>query len=420
MTPYPSAPKREGTLPCPEERPAAPTSPPWSPTTKLIVGLTLVAVIIGLVVYFRAYIGPLTLAFILSYLLHPVVAWLERHTPLSWRAAVGLVYLSLVVLLVGLLTLSGLAVVQQAQNLYAVVSDFLLTTLPRWLDRLAQHPVTLGPLRLDLSRFDLNALSQSLLASVQPLLGQLGGLLSGLATGMLQTLARLAFVLLVSYFLLAESGRVSADMFPLQIPGYQADVERLERELGYIWNAFLRGQFMVALAVGLINWVGLTVLGVRNALVLALLVMVGRFVPYLGPLVVYVVTAMMVLLQPAHPWGWEAWRHALLVIGFMMVVDQIFDSVVVPKVMGEALGVHPAAVLVGALVLARLIGVVGLLLAAPIVASLRLIGHYVLAKLRDRPDPWEGLHHPKPPPAWAPWGSVRRWLGRRGGKGQPS
>ncbi|HEY57353.1 MAG TPA: AI-2E family transporter [Anaerolineae bacterium] len=397
--PTPSSPAASPEPPPNRETPPPSSSPPWSPTTKLIVGLTLVALLFGALIYFRAYIVPLALAFILAYLLHPVAAWLDRHTPLPWRAVVALLYLALVLLLLGVLTLSGLALVQQAQSLYTVVSDFLLTTLPSWLSVLQTHPFVLGPFTLDFTRFDFNTLSQNLLTSVQPLLGQLGSLISGLASRTLQALGWTAFVLLVSYFLLAEAGQVSVALVRVEIPDYQADLERMGRELGRIWNAFLRGQLMIALMVGLVNGVLLGALGVRNALVLAMLVVAGRFVPYLGPLVVYIITGVVILLQPQHPWGMTALQHVLVVVGSMMFVDQVFDSVVVPQMMGDVLGVHPAAVLVGALVLARLVGILGLLLAAPTVASLRLIGHYILAKLADHPNPWEGLQ-PASSPTW--------------------
>ncbi len=387
------------------------SSPPWSPTTKLIVGLTLVALLFGALIYFRAYIVPVSLAFILAYLLHPVAAWIDRHTPLPWRAVVALLYLALVVLILGLLILSGLAVLQQAQSLYKVVSDFLLTTLPSWLNVLQTQPFTVGPVALDFTRFDFEALSRSLLTSVQPLLGQLGGLISGLASRTLQALSWLLFVLLVSYFLLAEAGQVSTTLVRIDLPGYQADLSRMGRELSRIWNAFLRGQLIVALMVGLVNGAVLGVLGVRNTLVLSLLVVAGRFVPYLGPLVVYIITGVVILLQPHHPWGLTALQHVLVVVGSMLFVDQIFDSVVVPKMMGDVLGVHPAAVLVGALVLARLVGILGLLLAAPTVASLRLVGHYILAKLADQ-DPWAGLE-PSPPLTWPLFSSLSKVLRSR-------
>ena len=165
------------------------------------------------------------------------------------------------------------------------------------------------------------------------------------------------------------------------------------------------------MTVFLLNWAGLSLLGVRNALVLAVLSALARFVPYLGPLLVYGTAGMMVFFQPAHPWNLSVWRHVTLVIVYLMLIDQVFDNYIVPRVMGEVLGVHPAAVLVAALVLARLLGVIGLLLAAPIVASLRLFMHYVLAKLDDK-DPWEELPLAPltvwPLPSW-----LKRWRHRR-------
>jgi len=74
-------------------------SPQWGSTTKLVVGLTFVAIIAALLVRFQALLGPLILAFMLTYLLHPVVKSLSNATPLSWRMAVNLVFIVLVIVL---------------------------------------------------------------------------------------------------------------------------------------------------------------------------------------------------------------------------------------------------------------------------------------------------------------------------------
>src|SRR5690606_39840006 len=79
--------------------------------------------------------------------------------------------------------------------------------------------------------------------------------------------------------------------------------------------------------------------------------------------------------------------YALLVVVTGLVLDQIFDNLVSPRFLGNALGVHPAAVLVGALIASRLIGVIGLVLAAPVVATLKLLADYVLRKMFDQ-DPF--------------------------------
>jgi len=98
------------------------------------------------------------------------------------------------------------------------------------------------------------------------------------------------------------------------------------------------------------------------------------------------------------PWAIELWgapRHpaqiyqliAVIVIGLSVLLDQILDNVVVPRYHGQTLGVHPAAVLVAALVAAKLIGFVGLILAAPVLASLVLLSRYLTRKMFDL-DPW--------------------------------
>ncbi len=363
------------------------TSPPWSPPIKVVVGVSVLVAFAALVVAFSDFIGPLVLALMLAYLMHPVAAALERFTPLSWRASVTLVYFLLAALVLALLTATGFALVQQAEGLYVVVQNFLLTDLPRWLNYLSTHTYTFGPWVVDLRRYDFTALNDQLLTSVQPLIGQLGALISQLAASTLQVLGWMAFIWLISYFLLAESGRVSSDVVTIRIPGYQEDLRRMGRELGRIWNAFLRGQLTIAFIAMVWAWLWLTVVGAPMALVLAFLAAAARFVPYIGPVVLYTITALVILFQPTGAWGLAAWQQALLAIGGMFVGDNIIDNFVTPRILGNALGVHPAAVLLTALIGAKLFGVLGLLFAAPTLASLRLFGHYIMRKMFDQ-DPW--------------------------------
>jgi predicted PurR-regulated permease PerM len=71
----------------------------------------------------------------------------------------------------------------------------------------------------------------------------------------------------------------------------------------------------------------------------------------------------------------------------VIIVDQFFDNIVSPRFLGQTLGVHPAAVLVAAIIAANLLGLVGLVLAAPVLASLMLVGRYTIRKMLDI-DPW--------------------------------
>jgi predicted PurR-regulated permease PerM len=103
----------------------ASSSPRWGPTTKLVVALTLVAVVAGLVIQFRGIIAPLLMALVLAYLLNPVAGFMQRSLRMSWSLSVGLIYLLLLIILIGILTLGGLGLVQQIESLITLIRSSL-------------------------------------------------------------------------------------------------------------------------------------------------------------------------------------------------------------------------------------------------------------------------------------------------------
>src|SRR3990170_326481 len=389
----------------------SPPSPTWSSTTKLVIGLTFVAILAALLIYFRTIIGPLLLAVILAYALHPLAARINRATNLNWRMSVNLIYLVLVIIVLGLLTLSGFAIVQQLQSLIKLVNNFT-RTLPELVAQISQQTYTFGPFEFSFKQYDLQSLTDQVLGTLQPLLGRVGTLVGTFATGAFSTLGWGFFVLLISYFLLAESGKVSSELIRIDIPGYSTDIIRLGNELVTIWNVFLRGQLVIFLLAIIIYTILMTGLGLRYSLAIAILAGLARFIPYIGPLVVWVVTALVALLQGQNYFGLQAWQYAAVVVIIALVIDQILDNVVNPRFMGHRLGVHPAAVLVAALVAANLIGLVGVVLAAPVLASMVLLGRYFSRKMLDL-DPWPATTQPVKPMEY-PWvrliHRLRAWL----------
>jgi len=113
----------------------------------------------------------------------------------------------------------------------------------------------------------------------------------------------------------------------------------------------------------------------------------GRLVPYLGPMALWIVTALVAYFQGGNYFGLPPWIYTILVLAIALIIDQVFDNLISPRLLGQTLGVHPAAVLISAIFAAQLIGFIGLLLAAPVVASLKLISGYVTRKMFDL-DPW--------------------------------
>ena len=98
-----------------------------------------------------------------------------------------------------------------------------------------------------------------------------------------------------------------------------------------------------------------------------------------------------------HPIGLEPLTFAIIVVVVALVVDNVFDNLVTPRIFAQTLKVHPAGVLITALVAVDLLGVVGVILAAPVLATLKLVFEYILNKMFDR-NPWENFDKKLPAP----------------------
>ena len=363
-----------------------PSSPTWGPTTKLVVALTIVAIAAGLFVQFHGILGPLLMAFVLAYLLHPVAEFMRKALHFSWPLTVSLIYLVLLLILVGALTLAALASCSKSRVSVVLVQDNL-SSLPNLIRDLSGQVYQFGPFQLDFQHLDMNQLSSQIVGIVQPLLGGTGNLVAALASGAAQFLGWALFVLLISYFVLAESGGLRGRMLKLDIPGYSEDIRRINLELGRIWNAFLRGQIVIFLLTGLTYTLVMSILGVRYALGIAVLAGLARFLPYVGPFITWTILAMVAYFQAGNIYGLSSTTYTILAVALALLVDQIFDNLITPRIISRALRVHPAAVLVAAIIALNLLGVLGVMVAAPILATVALIWNYTMRKMLDL-DPW--------------------------------
>jgi predicted PurR-regulated permease PerM len=386
-------------------------SPKWSSNTKLVVGLTFVAVAALLLISFRNILGPLLLAFVLAYLLYPIVTFLHIKFKINWRLSATLFYLLLLLALLGLLTWGGFAIFEQVQNLIKFLQN-ILSNLPDLLTKWSGQTVQIGPFSLDLSKFDLSAISQQLLSVVQPLLTKTGSLLGSVATGAASTIGWAMFILLFAYFTTSETEGKPNRLLDIHIPGYSHDLQRMGVELGKIWNGFLRGQLIIMLITVVVYTIILGILGVRYYFGLAVLAGLARFLPYIGPAIAWVTYALVCIFQGSTFANLTPVAYALVVVGIGMVTDWILDNVVNPRLMSNALKVHPASVMIVVLIAASWLGLIGIVLAAPVLATVKLLIDYSARKLFDQ-DPWDSIQTiPSNPPLPHWMMRFRDWLKR--------
>ena len=362
------------------------TSPRWSPTTKLLVGLVVVGILAFMFIRFTSLITPLLMVFIIAYLLHPVATMISFWLRVSWRAAVNILYFIILILLIGSLTLGGVGLVGQVQSLIQLIQT-IVNDLPKYVETLSGQVFQIGPFTLDMRTIDLNAISSQLLSFVQPLLGRTGNLVTAVAGGAAEIFGWTFFVLIVSYFLMVESSGLQSDLIRVEVPGYNEDLRKLGSKLSIIWNSFLRGQIFIFAMSTLIYIVVLSVFGVRYAIGIAVLAGLAKFLPYIGPAITWVIMALVTYFQSPTPFGMQALTYMLMVVITTTVIDWIIDNLVVPRIMAQTLRVHPAAVLVTALIAANLLGIIGVVIAAPFLASIMLLGRYTMRKMLDL-NPW--------------------------------
>ncbi len=385
------------------------TSPTWGTNTKLVVALTIVVIVGALLVNFQFIISPLLIALVLAYLFHPVADFIQRRLRFSWNASVGVIYLIIIILLLGLLTLGGVGLVQQIQSLVIILQD-ALRTLPQLIENISGQVYQFGPFKLDFSALDLKDLSTQVLGMIQPLLSRTGSLLATVAGSAANFLGWTLFVILVSYFVLAESGGLRNRIITVEIPGYAQDLGRLGRELGRVWNAFLRGQIIIFFLAVLVYAIVLSVLGLHYAIGLAFLAGLARFVPYVGPAINWMILVLVAYFQAYKLFELSPFYYTLMILLIALFIDQIFDNIISPRILSDALKVHPAAVLVAAIVAANLLGILGVVIAAPILATATLLWKYTMRKMLDL-DPWpdEELHQPPHPPGSHLFVSISRF-----------
>lgn len=387
-----------------------PPSPRWGVTTKLLVSLTALVLVGALLVRFRGIFPPLVVAGILTYLVLPIVNWLHRRARLSWALSTNVFFLALLLQLVAGLAAAGLAALQQLQGLFLTLQS-LLISLPQEIADLSRQPLLLGPLTIDLSVLDSSPWVDQALASIQPLLGRVSGLFTFLATGAISLLGQLVLVLAVSYFLTLDYKRLRSGWARLSVPGAEEDLRRLQQALARIWQSFLRGQLLIVLTSGVLTGAMMAVLGVRFSLALGVLFGIAKFVPILGPTTAGAVAALVALFQPTNWLGLTPLGHALVVVIAVIILDQAIDYLLLPRIMGSSLNLHPVIIIVGAIVGASLGGVIGLLLSAPATATLLLLSRYAYRKLVDL-SPWDPPIDAGPPARTIRWPWSRRARGR--------
>lgn len=282
--------------------------------------------------------------------LGPAIDWLEnKKIPRS--AGILFIYVGVLLLLSLVVVLIIPAITEQV--------DQLASTFPIYYERFIQLFGDLS-LKSDLSQTlqqSLQSIGQTLSSYTGSLINTVSGIFGGLAT---------FFVVLVLtfYFSVRKDGlrHLVHSVTPVKYQKHAVNLfERIQDKLG-LW---IRGQLLLSGIIFIITWIGLLVLDVRYALVLALIAGITEVIPYIGPIIGAVPAVILAFLQSPF--------KALLVVILYIVIQQLEGSIIVPRVMQRAVGLNPVVVIIVILLGAKLAGVIGALLSIPVAVAIMVV-----------------------------------------------
>lgn len=312
----------------------------------------------------------------LAYALAPLVKVFSGDRPHLRSLGITLAYLTV---FVGLAAASVLGVrpVANDARIFATTLPDSVQRLDAWLAQTSAGLRQALPPRLQAQQDP--STGNIIAGKVQSVASNLGQYVAGIAA-LGQSFATLAaagaLALVISVFLLGDPAYFRGQLFAIIPAAFQADAETLLGEIDLVLAAFVRGQIVIAVAVGLTATLAMQLMGVKYAVILGLFTAVTQLIPQVGGALGMIAAVALTSLQ-----------NPVLAIGVFvlyMVLYQISGNVLGPLVMGRAVKLHPLVILLATMVGTVLGGVVGLLLSVPVAAVLKVVWNFFYPRLGRR------------------------------------
>jgi predicted PurR-regulated permease PerM len=336
----------------------------------LVLAIVLVSLIGSIFFAFGDVVLVFFLAWLLAFILSPIVSGLTRHVPYLPRlGAVVLVYAVLVGAII-------LAVVLVAGALASSISDFV-SSVPTLRHDL---PTLLAPWqrRLDglgLNQIDLVAQAASFLDNLANYAVALAGPVQQFAVASLGAMGNLLIVLILSLYMVVDRDDILSFLFRLVPPAYKEEARLLETSVARSFGGFLRGQAILGIVYSAVAAVTSALLVLPYLAVTTVLAGALMAIPFFGPFLSWappVVVALLVKPDMTLP------AVILMGVGWMVVMNALQ-----PRLMQEAVGIHPIVVLGSVLIGSKIAGVTGAIFGIPIAAVISAFFFHFLILSRE-------------------------------------
>jgi len=360
---------------------------PWTPTVKLVLAIILI-VLVGIAIYaFRIVFIPLVIGGIMAYVFHPLARGISKLTriPHGWSSA--LIFLIVLAILIPVVIALVPLVVDQALFVQDEFIDFIAT-----LESFSpEERINILGLQLDPT-----VLADDIGSALTQLVTGVAAESVTLVMDAAEIVLLVIFTVIIGFYMTRDADTILAWFKGLMPPVYRDDTALLLRQINEIWSAFFRGQIILVLVASALLSAISAVIGLPRPLVMGLLGGLMEFLPSVGH-AFWLITALIVALLEGSTWlPVSNVVFALIVVALHTAYTQVDLNFLIPRIIGKQVHLHPMVVIIGIIIGLQVGGVLGVVLAAPTIASLRVIGRYVYANFFDL-EPFPELREPVEP-----------------------
>jgi len=383
--------------------------PQWGGQVRIVVGIFLVIAGVYTLTLLNSVIQILAIAGIIAFILHRPLRMIHRFTHIPWVILVLLSY----VLLITVIIILVLTVIPPIVNGVNSLLIALSAVYDNFVYRLGEYQTSDGLVEIAGVVIDFDPLFQqlkaivieadtiasdtpiapnSIIADIQQLeaflnqfvsvAGTITGFISALLTDVVNIVWTFLIALFISFLLLLDIPTEKSAILRHIPKSYQRETGILLSRIDNVWSGFLRGQVTIGIMLGLITGVQLTLMGIPNVVLLAIVTGTISLIPTIGGLIALIPLSIVPLLQGSTVYpDTPNFLIALLVVFINLVISQLIWNVLAPKILGDAVDIPLPFILIGIFIGAAVAGVLGAFLVAPVMGTARIIVLYILAKL---------------------------------------
>ncbi|HZK10971.1 MAG TPA: AI-2E family transporter [Atribacterota bacterium] len=322
---------------------------------SVAIGLTILFYVLSKLKWLFIYFS---FALMLAYFFDPLYRYLiQKKIPKV--LAIIIVFGIIITLLILIIFFLIPGVINQLNTLYKEIPNFIENYQNLILSIKPQLSKFINPVDVEiLLKENLSEVQRNVLGFSQTIIIYLSNIVSSITVG-------IVIVPLILFYLMRDMFIFKENLYIYVSKGNKEEFKEVLEEIDHIVSGFIRGRIIVCFIVGTLIGIGLYFLNLEFALIIGIVSGVLNFLPYLGPIVGVVLALIFALGSP--------WWSLLMIVVLFVLVNQIEAVYLNPKILGKGLGLHPLTVILSMLICGQLLGILGVLVAVPLTAILKVL-----------------------------------------------